>query len=193
MEPPGGGARGADLHPVLRQQATPAKCATPRAPVVRVLLLSALFLCSCRDEAAEAFARAELKYRDLVAQAAPPDDARFDAVLAELEKVPPTSRRHASAQELIKGLKAIRGAKVRTPLALGPNGRRAPELEAQLAACARLAAMAGADGGVDLRVLRALEQCRAQAERLELQFSHPGEYDDAGRHLDHPAEGGLHP
>jgi hypothetical protein len=142
--------------------------------------LAVLLLSSCRDEAAEAFARAEMKHRDLVSQMVRPDDPRFDAVLLELEKVPQSSRHYANAQKLMNGIKAVRAAKVRTPLALGPNGHRAPELEAHLAACARLAAMAGADGGIDQRILKALDECRQQAEKLELRFSHPEEFVDGG-------------
>jgi hypothetical protein len=146
----------------------------------RALPLCLVLFSSCRDEAAEAYARAELKYRDLVAQSARPEDPRFDEVLRELEKVPASSRHYANAQKMMGGIKAVRGSKVRTPLALGPNGRRAPELEAHLAACARLAAMAGADGGMDQRVLKALDECRLNAEKLELRFSHPEEFEDGG-------------
>lgn len=152
------------------------------------LLLTLLLFSACRDEAAEAFARADMKYRDLVAQAAKAEDPRFDEVIRELDKVPPSSRHYENAQKLKKGILGVRAAKVRTPLALGPNGRRAPELEAHLAACARLAAMAGADGGIDQRVLKALDDCRLQAEKLELRFSHPEEFMDGGAH-DHDAHG----
>ena len=135
-----------------------------------------LFLSSCRDEAAEAFARADLKYRALVTEAARPDDPRFDAVLADLAKVTPGSKHYAAAQKLVAGLNAGRTSKVRTPLALAGNGRRPPQLEAQLAACARLAEIAGADGGVDRRALEALEACRLQAEKMELAIAHGDEH-----------------
>ncbi|MDP1822749.1 MAG: hypothetical protein Q8L48_05895 [Archangium sp.] len=149
-----------------------------------VLLITTLLFTSCRDEAAEAFARADLQYRALLDQAARPEDARFDAVLSELKKVPATSRHFAAAQKLLRGIEAGRRTQVRTPLALGPNGRRAPALEAQLAACARLAVIAASDGGVDQRALAGLEACRKQAEQLELRFSHPEEYGDGGEHHD---------
>jgi hypothetical protein len=138
-----------------------------------VLLLS---LTSCRDEAAEAFARADLQYRELVAQAARPDDARFDAVLAELGKVPASSKHFAAAQKLGAAIAAGRGKKVRTPLAVAGNGHRPAQLEAQLEACARLAEMAGADGGVDRHALEGLEACRLRAEKLELSLSHGDEH-----------------
>ncbi len=142
-----------------------------------VLLAFVLLLASCRDEAAEAFARAELQHRALIEQAARPEDPRFDPVLLELRKVPSSSKHFAGAQKLIHGIEAGRVRQVRTPLALAPNGRRPARLEAQLAACARLAEIAGADGGLDRRTLVALEACRKDAERLELQFSHPEEFD----------------
>lgn len=151
------------------------------------LLVIALFLCtSCRDEAAEAFVRAELKHRALIDEGVRPEDPRFDVVVAELKKVTPASRHYDAAQKLLSSVEAGRGLQVRTPLALGGNGRRPLQLEAQLAACARLAQLAGADGGVDQRAMIALEKCRREAEELELRLSHPGEYEDGGAHRDHP-------
>jgi hypothetical protein len=152
-----------------------------------LFLVTALLLCtSCRDEAAEAFVRAELKHKALIDEHARPDDARFDVVIADLQKVTPSSRHYDAAQKILKSVQAGRGLQVRTPLALGGNGRRPLQLEAQLAACARLAAMAGADGGVDQRALLALEKCRHEAELLELRLTHPEEYDEDGGHRDHP-------
>ncbi len=147
-----------------------------------VLLAAALCLSSCRDEGAESFARAELKHRALIDQAARPEDPRFDEVLLELRKVPADSKHSGAALKLIKSVEAGRRQQVRTPLALGANGRRPPRLEAQLAACAQLAVIAGADGGVNHDALVALEKCRREAEQLELRFSHPEEYEDAGAH-----------
>ncbi len=144
------------------------------------LTLALVLLSSCRDQEAEAYARAELQYRALLDQAVRPDDARFDGVLAELAKVTATSRHFAAAQKLQRGIEAGRKKKVRTPLALGANGRRPEQLEAQLAACARLAELAGADGGLDRRTLEALEACRFRAEKMELQFSHGDEHVDGG-------------
>jgi hypothetical protein len=147
-------------------------------------LAAALALClaltSCRDEAAEAFARAQLRYEALIVEGVRPADPRFDAVLAELRKVPPSSKRHAQAQVLLRGIEGARQRGVRTPLALASDGHRPPELEAQLAACGRLAALAGVDGGVDQRALKALEDCRRTAEKLELRLSHG----DTHAHLD---------
>lgn len=140
-----------------------------------------LLLAACRDEAAEAFARAQLQYDALVAQGAGPDDARFDPVLAELRRVPPTSKRYERAQALARGIEGGR-VRVRTPLALAARGHRPPELEAQLAACARLAELAGSDGGVQQRALEALEDCRRKTEALELSFAHAHEAHDAGGH-----------
>ncbi len=148
-----------------------------------LLILTALLLCtSCRDEAAEAFVRAELQHKALIDQGTPPQDPRFDAVIADLQKVTPKSRHYEAAQKLLKSVEAGRSARVRTPLALGGNGRRPLQLEAQLAACARLAQIAGADGGVDQRAMVALEKCRREAEELELRYSHPEEYEDGGAH-----------
>lgn len=150
-------------------------------PRSTALLIAALLLTSCRDEGAEAFARAELKYKLLIEQGARPQDPRFDAVLLDLEKVPSASKHFEKAQQLLHSVQAGRKQAVRTPLALGEKGSRPPRLAAQLAACARLAELAGADGGVDHRTLVALETCRREAEELELQLSHPEEH-DGGEH-----------
>ncbi|MDP2271838.1 MAG: hypothetical protein Q8N23_31100 [Archangium sp.] len=146
----------------------------------RSVILLALILCSCRDEAAEAFARAELQHRALINDAVRPEDPRFDAVVLDLRRVPVSSKHFAKAQKLLESIDAGRRQRVRTPLALGANGRRPPRLEAQLAACARLAELAGADGGVNHRALVALETCRREAEQLELEISHPDDHQDGG-------------
>ena len=145
-----------------------------------VLLACLLLLASCRDEGAEAYARAQLQHQALLAKFTPPDDPHYDEVLAELRKVPADSKHFAAAQKLLHGIEAGRTPKVRTPLALGPNGRRPAALEAQLAACAQLAVLATADGGLDRRTMAALEDCRLKAEKLELRLSHPEEYDAGG-------------
>jgi hypothetical protein len=141
-------------------------------PRLAAIVALSLALSSCRDEAAEAFARAQLRYEALVAEGVRPTDPRFDAVLVELRKVPPSSKRHAQAQVLLRGIEGARQRGVRTPLALASDGHRPPELEAQLAACGRIAALAAGDGGVDRRTLEALEACRRAAEKLELRLSH---------------------
>ncbi len=151
----------------------------PRSVVLLLIVCSS----SCRDEAAESFARAELQHRALIEDGARPEDPRFDAVLRELKNVSAGSKHAAQAQRLAHAIEAGRARPVRTPLALGPNGRRPERLEAQLAACARLATLAGADGGLEPRTLEALEKCRREAEQLELRYSHPEEYDgDGGEH-----------
>ncbi len=141
--------------------------------VVWLVLLTGL-LAGCRDHDAEALARAQLAHRALLAQSARPDDARFEPVLVDLDSIRSNSKHFAEAQRLAGVIRNGR-VKVRTPLALGDNGRRPPELEAQLAACRRLAQFAGLDGGVDRRALEALEACRKQAEQLELRFAHGDE------------------
>lgn len=127
----------------------------------------------CRDRAAESFARADLQYRALLAEGASTQDARFEAVKRQLEQVPPSSKRYAQAQRLLKALAAR--AQVRVPLALGAQPGRPPELQAQLAQCARLAAQAGRDGGIDEAAMATLDRCRREAELTELRFAHGDE------------------
>lgn len=149
------------------------------------LSVGCLFVAAgCRDEGADRYARARQAYDALLDQHTPADAPAFDAVLAELEEVPKDSPRAAEAQRLAQAIRLARQPRVRTPLALGAKAGRHPALEAQLQACARVAELAGADGGVDRRALEALEACRRRAERLELELSHPGESPAA-----HPAEG----
>lgn len=148
-------------------------------------LSGVLLLASCRDESAEAFARAQLTYRNLVNEAARPTDARFDAVLGDLRKVPASSRHAADARKLEASINAGRGTAVRTPLALGQRQDRDASLQAQLDACARLAQLAGLlDGGVDQRAMLALEDCRRTAEKLELKLHHDDD-DDAPHDGEH--------
>ena len=138
-----------------------------------------LLLAGCRDRGAEAWARAQLEYRHLLDQSALPTDPRFDAVLTQLAQVPAESRHSAEARRLEASIEAGRRPTVRTPLALGAKDGRNPELAAQLAACARLAELSGADGGMNRRALEALEDCRKKAEKLELRIAH-GDEGDAG-------------
>jgi hypothetical protein len=135
----------------------------------------------CRDREAERFARAKLRYEALVTQQARAAAPGFAEALAELEAVPASSPHFTEAQRLAKALRLARGPHVRTPLALAPRaGARPAELEAALSACARLAELAGADGGVDRRALEALEACRHRAELLELRLSHGADEPDGG-------------
>ncbi|MFO0594735.1 MAG: hypothetical protein U0228_05510 [Myxococcaceae bacterium] len=138
-----------------------------------------LLVTGCRDLEAEAFARAQMKHEALILASTRPEDPKYDEVLADLGKVTSSSKHYADAQKLKKAIEQAR-VRVRTPLAYGTNGTRPAELEAQLKACARLAEIAGADGGIDRRALEALEDCRAKAERLELKYAHGDEEADAG-------------
>jgi hypothetical protein len=156
-----------------------------RSGLAFVIVTVVLAGSGCRDEAAERYARATLRYEALLADHTPSHAPAFDQVLADLDAVPPGSRHGAEAKRLATAIRLSRGPMVRTPLALGPKGGdRHPALEAKLAACARLAQLAGADGGVDRRALEALEACRHEAEVLELRLSHPDLVPDGGDH--HP-------
>ncbi|MBL8909353.1 MAG: hypothetical protein JNM17_01500 [Archangium sp.] len=159
---------------------------SPRGRGGLLLLPLLLLICGCRDLEAEAFARAQMQHEALLLASTRPDDKKYDAVLADLAKVTEKSKHFAEAQKLKRIIEGGR-VKVRTPLALGPNGRRPPLLEAQLAACARLAEIAGADGGVNVRALEALEECRKKSELLELEYAHPEEVDAGAGELTSPS------
>ena len=144
-----------------------------RSGLALVLVVVVFGGVGCRDEGAERYARAKLAYEALLEQHAPASAKGFEQVLADLDAVPRGSRHAAEAERLAAAIRQARGPTVRTPLALAPkSGSRPPALELKLAACARLAELAGVDGGVDRRALEALEKCRHEAEVLELRLSH---------------------
>ncbi|GMU59130.1 MAG: hypothetical protein AMXMBFR34_08930 [Myxococcaceae bacterium] len=147
-----------------------------------LLSLVVLFVgAGCRDEGAERYEKARRQYEALLSQHALPGAPGFDLVLSELDLVPRSSAKAQDAERLAHAIRLARSPTVRTPLALAPkDGSRPPALEAQLAACARLAELAGADGGVGSRALEALEDCRRKAERLELSLSHGDDAHDGG-------------
>jgi hypothetical protein len=136
-----------------------------------------LMLCTaCRNEASEQFSRAKYAAAHLTEKGKPISDPAFDAVLQDLKTVDAQSPHFEEAKKLRFAIESGR-QHVRTPLALAPKvGTRSPELEAQLAACARLAQLAGEDGGAP-RALAALEACRQRTEKMERESSHTDEPD----------------
>ncbi len=141
------------------------------------LLAAVLLLGACRDQTAERFTHARSSYDTLLARGEPPASPGFDEVLKELESIPLGSPHGAEAHRLAGAIRGGR-AQVRAPLALAPKpGSRPAELEAVLAACARLAAQAGLDGGLNPHALQALEACRRRAEVLDIHFAHGDEPD----------------
>jgi hypothetical protein len=135
-----------------------------------------LLLAACRDPVAEHFAHAKLEYDRLVMAAANPRARGFDAVLEELRSVPDGTKHAPEARKLEAAILGARGG-VRIPLAKvpGPHDDAPPLLVAQRAACARLAELAGRDGGVDERALAALNDCRQKVERLDAEWAHQAE------------------
>jgi hypothetical protein len=143
------------------------------------LLLCVIALSSCRDEGAERYARARATYDSLLDRGELPTSKAFDPVLADLAFAQTTGAHAGEAKRLADAIRFGRSPHQPTPLALGAKpGTRPPELEAQLAACARLAQLAGADGGVALKALAALEACRRRAEEIDVRLSGCGH--DAG-------------
>ncbi len=156
-----------------RGQHNRARCPHSFTPALCLLLLCT----ACRDNAAEALARAQYAHRALLADSARPHDARFDEVLSQLDAIPKDSPHAADANRLRRVIEDGR-RHIRTPLALGETGHRSPELEAQLAACRALAELAGRDGGVDRAAMFALEDCRRKAEVLELKHAHGDDHEE---------------
>lgn len=91
-----------------------------RRAVVPFLLGILLTLGACkRDAGPEQLARAEAKHAELVERGVPVKDPAWDAVLGELEKVPPDSKSFAEAQRRISRLRELRS----TPLPRRPLSR----------------------------------------------------------------------
>lgn len=150
-----------------------------RRTLLPALLLS-LTIWSCRDEAAERFSHGRASYDALLAKGERAEAKAFDQVLADFDAVPDSSRHAAEARKLAQVIRLAR-SHPRTPLAVvTKEGARPPELEAQIAACARLAQLIGLDGGVDRHGLEALEACRRRAELLDIRLAHGGEPEDDG-------------
>ncbi len=137
---------------------------------VRQLLPLALgaLIAACVDGGTRTYDEARAEYVKLVQAGALPTDSRFDAMLEKLNRIDPSSRSAPAAQKLVHAILAGR-ERVKTPLAqVAPaNTTLSPAVVEQLKACARLAEMAGRDGGVDPHMLQALDDCRAKAERLD--------------------------
>ncbi len=138
-----------------------------------VCLIAQWVLCaSCRDASAERFARAKLRYEELIYAGKHPNDPAFDALLQDFDAVRADSRHKIDADKLASAIRNVR-TRVRAPLALGAlSTTRSDALKAQLAICAAMAAGAGRDGGVDLEAKRAIDTCRKTAEQLELRDAH---------------------
>jgi hypothetical protein len=91
-----------------------------RRAVVPLLLGLLVALGACkRDEGPELLARAGAKHAELVERGVPAKDPAWDAVIAELEKVPPDSKSHAEAQRRLSRLRELRS----TPLPPRPLSR----------------------------------------------------------------------
>jgi hypothetical protein len=81
-------------------------------------LLVVLGACK-RDVGPEVLARAEAKHAELLERGVSPMDPAWDAVIGELEKVPPDSKVYPEAQRRLTRLKELRS----TPLPRRPLSR----------------------------------------------------------------------
>ncbi len=153
---------------------------------MRFFFFVLVVLCGCRDAEAERFAHARATYDTLLAKGERVESKAFDPVLADFDAVPEQSAHAAEARRLSTAIRKGRQHAL-PPLAVVPKGgSRPPMLEAEMAACARLAELAGLDGGVDRRALTALEACRRRVEQLDERLNHADDPADA-------ADGGQAP
>lgn len=108
----------------------------------------------------------------------PASSPSFDAVIAELDKVPADSKRAEAAQKLKAAIVAVRNP-VRRPLAMAYSEKDEatlpPAVVEQARACARLATIVGADGGATHAGLVALDECRKKVEALREAAEHADE------------------
>lgn len=167
-----------------RARSGPGASGSERAlcPALCLLLGLAAAATGCQDGAAARLAQAKAAHRALVLDQEPPSSARYDAVLALLERVPETAPEGVEAQRLSEAITSARRG-VRAPLARVPAadaGMAAGAVE-KLRACVALAErVSGGDGGLDAAGFEALERCRGEAERIEVATSCHAHLPDGG-------------
>lgn len=128
----------------------------------------ALLMAAC-PERDRRYEEAKARYDHYVMSGVTPQDPRFAELLKTLEGLGADAAGSADAASLAQRIRKARSV-VRAPLAVVPrkvDHARLPEVQAQLERCAALAAAIGRDGGVTAEGLKALDECRAQAERLD--------------------------
>ncbi len=144
------------------------------------LALAALVLCvapACRDGGELHYEQARRLQAEIISKGERPSSPAYDAVLAELAKVPAGSKRFDDAVRMKAAIDTVR-APVRRPLAVAhrDDSTLPPEVAAQARACARLAEMIGFDGGATTAAIKALDDCRKRVDAL----------DEAAAHRDEP-------
>ena len=142
---------------------------------LRVALLLALACTACKDEGVERYSLALSKYQECVDQGVSPNDPRFVEVLKLLDAVPASSSAHVRAEALRQSLQSAQAPRLRTPLAIQGGANLSAEVAAQLAQCRLLAEQLGTTAEADRPAkLRALDACRAAAEKLDAEHVHDG-------------------
>jgi hypothetical protein len=134
----------------------------------RGLWIALLLTASCKDEGVERHRKALDHYGACIAKGAPPADPCFDEVLTVLQTVPKSSSAREKSNALRDGLLTARQPKVRTPLAIQGSARLPNDVIEQLKQCQKLAEQLGTTPEAERGdALRALEACRARAEKLD--------------------------
>ncbi len=130
-------------------------------------------LSACRDGGEIHYEQARRLQADLIAKGERPSSPAYDAVLAELEKVPTSSKRSDDALRLKSAIETVRGP-VRRALAVFHKDESSlpPEVAAQSRACARLAELSGRDGGATEAAIKALDDCRKRVDALDEAAAH---------------------
>ncbi|MBI3185356.1 MAG: hypothetical protein HYZ28_24725 [Myxococcales bacterium] len=142
--------------------------------MTRALLALLMLLSGCRDEGAQVFERARVRYEALLAEGRRLEDPAFDEVLAELRRVPEGSRASVEARRLEGAIERGRASRIGRPLA-SAGAAGGPELAAKREECAKLAqALGQASGGQREDMVRRLAECRRQLHALE-DAQHPSE------------------
>jgi hypothetical protein len=162
-----------------RSEASPRGASRVGAARCLGALLAASLALACADPGVEQLKAAKAHYQALLEKSTPLQAPEFEALSAELAAVPEGSKARAEARALLASLEGARKTPVRAPLAVLGAAALEPEVSAQLAACAALARQLGAtedDAGRD-RLMRALDACRARAERLDAHHLEQSELD----------------
>lgn len=131
--------------------------------------LAALLLGGCADEGEQKLKQAQERYEALVSSATHISDPGYDEVLAQLAKVPGSSKASPKARELERAIRGARAIAPPPPLAVAAPGD--DEYAAQKRKCAELAMKLGLapDAG---RAQAQWELDACKKELLELEKAH---------------------
>ncbi|MBL8957668.1 MAG: hypothetical protein JNK82_43235 [Myxococcaceae bacterium] len=141
-----------------------------------------LVLLACTDERGkETLAKVKGQYAALVQAGTPPRSRDYDALLKDLESIPPASNVRKEADVLIRAITHARGPALERPLAVAGRPDVNAELAEARAECERIAKeLPGLGGEARKAKLEVLDACRRRADELSESLAHGPDPADAG-------------